>query len=226
MLTGVLISGGLDSAILLGSLARQAQPVQPIHIVTDACWSAAEQQNLDKFLGEIACPPLRPLVRLEMPLGDLYGDHWSLSGVDPPDAGSPDEAVFLPGRNALLSVKAVVWCQLNNIPRLALATLGTSPFPDASTEFFEAFQVVATLSGPRPIQILRPFAHQTKRDVMRMAGDLPLGLTFSCIAPVEGQHCGRCNKCGERRKAFSQAGIHDPTQYADLRTTTDVSCVP
>jgi 7-cyano-7-deazaguanine synthase len=39
-------------------------------------------------------------------------------------------------------------------------------------------------------------------------------LTFSCLAPQGRRHCGRCNKCAERKRAFRQAGIPDPTKYA------------
>jgi len=39
-------------------------------------------------------------------------------------------------------------------------------------------------------------------------------LTFSCIAPVDGLHCGRCNKCAERAAAFRLTGTDDPTPYA------------
>ncbi|MGH8558655.1 MAG: 7-cyano-7-deazaguanine synthase [Methylococcales bacterium] len=38
--------------------------------------------------------------------------------------------------------------------------------------------------------------------------------TFSCIATVAEQHCGRCNKCAERKRAFQQAGISGQTDYA------------
>jgi 7-cyano-7-deazaguanine synthase len=44
---------------------------------------------------------------------------------------------------------------------------------------------------------------------------LPLELTFSCLRPVGGLHCGRCNKCAERRRGFAEAGLPDPTQYAN-----------
>jgi 7-cyano-7-deazaguanine synthase len=54
----------------------------------------------------------------------------------------------------------------------------------------------------------------TKTDIIRRGRHLPLGLTFSCIAPVSRRHCGRCNKCAERRRAFVAAGIADPTDYA------------
>ncbi|MCD4728936.1 MAG: 7-cyano-7-deazaguanine synthase, partial [Pirellulales bacterium] len=42
----------------------------------------------------------------------------------------------------------------------------------------------------------------------------PLELTFSCLSPVAGLHCGRCNKCAERQEAFRSLEMHDPTRYA------------
>jgi len=50
---------------------------------------------------------------------------------------------------------------------------------------------------------------------MALGRNLPLKLTFSCISPVSGQHCGRCNKCAERRRAFADAGVPDPTDYRE-----------
>jgi 7-cyano-7-deazaguanine synthase len=43
--------------------------------------------------------------------------------------------------------------------------------------------------------------------------ELPLHLTFSCINPTQGVHCGTCNKCAERRKGFRDAGLADDTAY-------------
>jgi 7-cyano-7-deazaguanine synthase len=53
-----------------------------------------------------------------------------------------------------------------------------------------------------------------KKDVMQLGRKLPLALTFSCIAPVGGLHCGQCNKCAERRRAFRSVNVDDPTHYA------------
>jgi 7-cyano-7-deazaguanine synthase len=53
----------------------------------------------------------------------------------------------------------------------------------------------------------------TKRQVMQLGRELPLELTFSCIAPVGELHCGRCNKCAERQAAFHEAAIVDRTIY-------------
>ena len=41
---------------------------------------------------------------------------------------------------------------------------------------------------------------------MALGRGLPLELTFSCISPLRGLHCGHCNKCAERQAAFRDAG--------------------
>ena len=66
-----------------------------------------------------------------------------------------------------------------------------------------------------PIEIEAPFAALHKADVIRkgIALGVPLELTLSCMQPKDGLHCGRCSKCRERRDAFSEAGVDDPTSY-------------
>ena len=199
---GVLISGGLDSAILAGRLLANGQRVQPFYIRSNLFWEAEEHAAVARFLAAIASPQLEPLVTLALPLDDLYQGHWSFTGRDVPDADTPDEAVYLPGRNALLIVKAALWCQMHGIRQLALAPLGNNPFPDAGDEFFASLQSALNRMGQRELEILRPFAELNKRQVMLLADGLPLELTFSCIAPRDGLHCGQCNKCGERQAAF------------------------
>jgi 7-cyano-7-deazaguanine synthase len=212
------LSGGLDSAILVGHLVRQGRRVQPFYIRTGLVWQAAELAACQRFLAAIASPRLAPLVVLELPLTDLYEGHWSLTGQHVPDRTSRDEAVYLPGRNVLLIVKAAVWCQLHGIEELALAPLGTSPFEDASAAFFADFEAALNRGAARTVRLLRPFGALSKRDVLRLGVGLPLELTCSCLAPNDGLHCGRCNKCAERQAAFHEAGLPDPTAYAELPT--------
>jgi len=211
---GVLASGGLDSCILISELLRQDRPVQPFYIRSDLVWEQAELESLRRYLHSVDSPNLRDLTLLELPLADLYGRHWSTTGDDTPASSAPDEAVFLPGRNALLMVKAAVWCQLNAVHELALASLATNPFSDATGRFFEHAQAMFNCYDGRPIRIVLPFSELNKRQVMERGRDDPLGLTFSCISPVGGEHCGRCNKCAERQRAFRDVGFEDPTRYA------------
>ncbi|MDO8730180.1 MAG: 7-cyano-7-deazaguanine synthase, partial [Candidatus Omnitrophota bacterium] len=42
---------------------------------------------------------------------------------------------------------------------------------------------------------------------------LPWEKTFSCLNPKDHRHCGRCQKCAERRAGFRAAGVTDPTRY-------------
>jgi 7-cyano-7-deazaguanine synthase len=211
----VLASGGLDSAILLGEALRVYPAVHPLYIRTGAAWEAVEFQFLQRFLKAVASPKLKPVVELALPVADLYGDHWSVTGLNVPDEASPDEAVELPGRNVILLSKALLWCHLNKVPQIATAPLGANPFPDATPAFYEGFgAIVGRAVGAAPVRVLRPYAELHKADVLKRGSGMPLGFTFSCIRPRLGVHCGACNKCEERRRGFAGAGMVDPTEYA------------
>ena len=219
---GLLLSGGLDSAILLGRMLEQGRRVQPFYIRSGLVWESAELAAVRRLLTALATERLEPLVVLEQPLRDIYGDHWSVTGDGTPDEFSPDEAVYLPGRNLMLAMKAAVWCRLHGIDRLALAVLRGNPFSDATAAFFRNLEATLSRALGDDLRILRPLEHLDKSQVMRLGRDLPLGWTFSCIAPVGRLHCGRCNKCAERAEAFRIVGADDPTHYAyDAAVTTD-----
>jgi 7-cyano-7-deazaguanine synthase len=207
----VLASGGLDSAILVAELLRQERAVQPIYIRFGLTWEAVEAAHLRRFLETL---PARGLVTLDFPIADVYGAHWSLSARDVPDAHSPDDAVYLPGRNLLLVAKAAVWCALHGISTVALGTLKGNPFSDASPTFFAGLASVVQTGLDWPFEIVTPFSELTKADVLDLGRGLALQHTFSCIHPEGEQHCGRCNKCAERRRAFSDLSIADVTTYA------------
>src|SRR5437870_2165198 len=98
----ILVSGGLDSAILFGNAVREYESVHPLYVRNGLLWEPVELRYLRKFLESIPEQSCRPLQILEVPVADIYGDHWSLTGKEVPDADTPDEAVYLPGRNVLL----------------------------------------------------------------------------------------------------------------------------
>jgi 7-cyano-7-deazaguanine synthase len=208
----VLASGGLDSSVLVGDLVRQGRHVRPIFIRAGLQWEAIELDYLQRFLKTIAAPGLAELVVLDMPVRDLYGAHWAMTGLDVPDADSPDAAVYLPGRNLLLTLKAMLWCHLHDVPALALGILKGNPFPDATDKFFQDFATAVNAGIDGKLRIERPYAHLTKVEVLARGRGLPLEWTLSCLQPRDGRHCGECNKCAERRKAFAAAGLKDPAE--------------
>ncbi|MDY3553528.1 7-cyano-7-deazaguanine synthase [Gemmata sp. JC717] len=211
----VLVSGGLDSAILLAEAVRACPVVFPLYVRSGLHWEAVERAYLERFLAAIAAPNVRPLRVLDQPTADVYGAHWSTTGEGVPGADSADEAVFLPGRNVLLLAKPLIWCHLNAVPFVATAPLGTNPFPDATPAFYDGFAGIVSSAVRGDVRVLRPYSALHKVDVMRRGRGLPLEHTFSCIRPVRGLHCGACNKCAERRLAFREAHMPDPTEYAE-----------
>jgi 7-cyano-7-deazaguanine synthase len=215
---GLLLSGGLDSAILLGQLLAGGRTVRPFYVRSQLVWQQAELRAVRALLRAMRRETLEPLVVLDMPLGDLYGDHWSTTGKDTPRAGTPDEAVYLPGRNLLLALKPALWCAMHGIEELALAVLAANPFSDATTNFFRDFEAAIRRATGNRVRMSRPFDGLEKTDVLTLGRELPLKLTFSCIAPVDNLHCGRCNKCDERQQAFRRLGEKDPTIYAHKTT--------
>ncbi len=210
----VLVSGGADSAVLVAESLGRHPAVYPLYVRCGLHWEPAELEHLRGFLGAIAAPALRPLAVLELPVNDLYAAHWSLTGRDVPGADTPDEAVYLPGRNILLLAKAILWCHLRGVPAVALAPLEDNPFPDATPAFFRDYQEVVNRAVGGRVRVELPFRGLAKAEVLRRGRHLPLERTFSCIRPAATIHCGACNKCAERRHAFAAAGLADRTPYA------------
>ncbi|MBM3820225.1 MAG: 7-cyano-7-deazaguanine synthase [Acidimicrobiia bacterium] len=215
-ITAVLLSAGLDSVVLAASEARRGR-VQPIYVSAGLAWEAGELAALDRLLA--AAPlagALAPLARLSFAVGDLYpATHWALCG-EPPAFDTPDEDVYLIGRNVALLSKTAIYCARHGIDRVALGPLAGNPFPDATAEFFDAMARALSIGLAHLIQVDAPFAAMEKRDVIRLGVQLgvPLALTLSCMNPQAGRHCGRCSKCRERRDAFHEAAVPDPTEYA------------
>ena len=209
----VLMSGGLDSAVLTVDLLRDYDRVYPLYIRGGLKWEEMELAAVREFLAAVTAPGLEALTVLDEPLRDVYGPHWSTGAALVPDADTADEAVYLPGRNVLLAVKASVWCRLRHVGALALGCLGSNPFPDSTPGFFADLESVLSRAMNGSPRLIRPFDQHQKRDVVLLGKDLPLHLTFSCIDPVNGMHCGLCNKCAERQKGFRDAGIWDRTRY-------------
>ena len=203
---------------MLAELAKRHAKVYPVFIRHGLVWEDAELRHLRQFLRSIT-PNLHhsiaPLTVLSLPVRDIYGAHWSTTGREVPRAKTPDDAVYLPGRNLLLLSKAAVFCAERGIPIIAVGSLGHNPFADATPQFFRDFAKAASNALGHRVKIIAPFRSLTKEQVIRRGArlNLPLHLSFSCIAPRRGQHCGRCNKCAERQRAFRQVGVEDKTNY-------------
>ena len=217
--TAVLFSGGLDSAVLLAQEAQHAR-VLPIYVSAGLAWEAAEQAMAERLLDHLrSASGIRPMATLVLPVADVYpATHWAIRGT-PPAYDTPDEDVYLVGRNVLLLAKAAILCAREHIGRLVLGPLAGNPFPDAQPAFFAAMGQALALGLNHSVDIVRPFETMHKDAVIALGRTLavPFELTLSCMNPTGRVHCGACSKCRERQQAFAAAGVSDPASYATRR---------
>ena len=221
MTTVVLLSGGLDSAVLAAHETRTTR-VLPLYVSVGLAWEEAEVAMVERLLATAAyVGAVDPLARMSFTMRDVYSPtHWAIRGV-PPSYDTPDEDVYLAGRNLVLLTKAGVVAAKAKAHRIALGPLAGNPFPDARPAFFNAMSEALSLGLDHRIEIAAPFLEWDKEDVIKRGVelDVPFELTLSCMNPVVTsglpQHCGLCSKCRERRDAFAAAGVSDPSAYAN-----------
>jgi 7-cyano-7-deazaguanine synthase len=210
----VLTSGGLDSSVLLGDLARRGRHVYPVYVAAGLKWERAEIRVLRRFVASLAGARIAPIAILELPMTDVAPNHWTVTGKRVPGYRAALESNYIVGRNLSLLVKAAIFCAHNRIGEIAMAPLESNPFPDARPEFFRAVERAVDLGVGLKLRITTPFAGMTKAAVIRRGRGFRLELTMSCANPRGGLHCGACTKCAERIEGFAAAGVADPTRYA------------
>ena len=195
---------------------RRVERIVPIYVSVGLAWEREELAMLDRLLRTTPFRDVQPVERLSFDMRDVYPPtHWAIRG-EPPGFDTPDEDVFLEGRNIVLLTKAAMFMARAGRARVYIGPLAGNPFPDATPDFFAAMARALSLGLGTSIEVDAPFAAMHKADVIALGLSLgvPLELTLSCMQPAGGLHCGRCSKCRERREAFREAGVEDPTRYA------------
>ena len=93
-------------------------------------------------------------------------------------------------------------------------------YPDCRPAFITAFDMMERTAvegtGNPKLRLEAPFQHLSKSQIVRLGAMLgvPFVDTWSCYKGGE-KHCGRCGTCVERKEAFREAGVIDPTEYED-----------
>lgn len=213
----VLFSSGLDSGVLLVHAARAHGGAVPVYVQTGLAWEPGERSAAERFLASL--PPalgVVPMAVLTVDMRDVYPPtHWAVRGAAP-GFDTPDEDVYLEGRNIVLLSKAGVFAARAGCSKLVIGSLAHNPFPDATPTFLDAMARALSLGLDAPLEIEAPFLTMGKAEVIRIGASLgvPFELTLSCMQPMAGLHCGECSKCRERLHAFRDAGVEDPAAYA------------
>lgn len=220
-MTVVLLSGGIDSTVLVSQLLEEREPVIPLFVnygqrhirERGAALAVAEHHGL--VLRVIDVPTLASALpgsaltdtNVSVPLG-----HYAAPTM---------RATVVPNRNAILCsiAAAVAIAEGDHVVAFAAHSGDHFIYPDCRPRFIRRLQR-AFRAGNQGLTVGRfrlaaPFLRIAKADIVTLGAhlDSPLGLTWSCY--VGGSvHCGECGTCTERREAFALAGIADPTVYA------------
>lgn len=150
-------------------------------------------------------------------LNEVYRGVTSLVDEGIPVTDEFSDEIIVPFRNGVfLSVAVAYAAGIGAETIIYGAHASDEPFyPDCRREFYQAFQEAARLGTGKPISISSPFSDLPKSGVIREAVRLgvPLDETWSCYLGGP-RHCGVCESCRNRKRAFREAGVRDPTEYA------------
>jgi 7-cyano-7-deazaguanine synthase len=149
-------------------------------------------------------------------LNDIFKGVTSLCDRNIPVSSEFEKSIIVPFRNGIFLSIAVAYAISVGAEYIFYgAHKSDSPFyPDCRREFVEAFEQAANLGTEEKIRIQAPFQDLEKYEIIRLGKRLgvPYELTWSCYLDGE-RHCGKCESCMNRKKAFLDAGVEDPTDY-------------
>ena len=210
----IIYSGGLDSTTLL----YEEQQRIALAVTFDYGSNHAAR--------EIACARHHcSLLGIEHVVIELafMGRYFSSSLLSGPEAipdGSYDDSnmhsTVAPFRNGIMLSIACGLAESRGLTRVLIANHGGDHaiYPDCRPAFVEAMDGAMRAGTYEGVRLAAPYTNLTKADLVRRGAALGIdyGWTYSCYRGGE-HHCGTCGTCTERKEAFREAGIPDPTIY-------------
>lgn len=209
-----MLSGGLDSAVLLALLRSQ-------DIKTHALFVDYSQRHARERLAALAVASSLGVPLSEASVSGLVGGVTH-EGPQPPDAAPDDasqSATVVPHRNlAFLALAGNLAARVGADAVAYAAHGGDGPvYPDCTEGFAAAAQSALRAGFPAAkLAVYTPFLWRSKASVVREGKRLgvPFEITWSCYRGGKS-HCGRCGACRGRKAAFAEARVADPTTYAE-----------
>jgi 7-cyano-7-deazaguanine synthase len=151
-------------------------------------------------------------------LKEIFSGVTSLCNTDIPLTAEFSTPIIVPFRNAIFLSIAVAYAVTVGADKIYYGAQGSDElfYPDCRKKFYEAFEKAAQLGTCEDITIKAPFSGGKKSDLIKEGAKLgvPFELTWSCYRDGT-KHCGKCESCVNRKKAFTESGVSDPTKYED-----------
>ncbi len=210
----IILSGGLDSTTLL--YEEQQRIALAITFNYGANHNARETACARRHCAHLG---------IEHMVIDLafIGQHFRsalTSGADAiPDGQYDDQnmhSTVVPFRNGIMLSVACGMAESRGLKRVLIANHGGDHaiYPDCRPQFVAAMDAAMRAGTYDGVTLAAPYTDISKADIIRRGAKLGINYadTYSCYRGAE-QHCGTCGTCTERRQAFAEAGITDPTTY-------------
>jgi len=215
-----LVSGGMDSCVTAAIANEENDALAFLHVSYGQRTEARERQAFEE-LAHYYRVAKRLVVSIEH-LKLIGGSSLTAEDIPISEANLGSTEIptsYVSFRNSHLLSIATSWGEVIGARRLYIGAVAedSSGYPDCRPEFYEAFQQVIDL-GTKPetrLALVTPVIHLRKSEIVKRGVELgaPLHLTWSCYQADE-RACGRCDSCALRLRAFAEAGVHDPIQYA------------
>ena len=213
----VLLSGGVDSVTALYSALKEYNVVCALSFNYGAKHNARE---LECARYHAALQGIRhEIISLDF-MDRLFKSDLLQSGAEIPKGRYTQEnmkSTVVPFRNGImLSIAGGLADSLEATGIIIAAHSGDhSLYPDCRPAFMHAMNRAIQAGTGEAVSILSPFLNLNKGEIVRLGTSLGVDYarTWSCYCGQE-LHCGKCGTCVERREAFVQAGVCDPTKYS------------
>lgn len=213
----VLCSGGMDSVTALHWARREHEVVAVVSFDYGAKHNGRELPFAREHAAALSVR--HEVIRLDF-VERLFASDLLKSGGAVPDGHYEAENMkqtVVPFRNAIMLSIACGFAESVGAEGLVIAAHGGDHaiYPDCREEFMRAMGDAMRLGTYAGVRLLRPFIAMSKGEIAAAGAQLGVDFarTWSCYKGG-AIHCGTCGTCVERREAFRQAGLADPTEYA------------
>ena len=222
----VLVSGGMDSAVVLAIAREQGFAPHALSVR----YGQRHTSELDAAARVAATLGAAAHKTVHVDLRSIGGSALTDEHIDVPVEsdghviGADIPVTYVPARNTIMLSVALGWAEVLGATDLfcGVNAVDYSGYPDCRPEFIDGFQALANLATKAGVEgagfrVHAPLLRMSKADIVREG--LRLGVDFSqtvsCYqADAEGRACGHCDACRLRAEGFAAAGVADPTRYA------------
>lgn len=212
----IVLSGGMDSVTMLYEFASE--------IKVAVSFDYGSKHNAKEIpFAALHCQQLG-IQHIVIPLDFMtryFKSSLLMGGEDIPEGNYDDEnmkSTVVPFRNGIMLSVAAGLAESHGLKRLFIANhFGDHAiYPDCRAGFIKAMSEAVSEGTYEHIRIEAPYTGINKTDIAKRGAKLGINYaeTWSCYKGGE-KHCGKCGTCMERKEAFREAGLTDPTIYEE-----------